>query len=387
MNLKAGTAKCAPEKGEFKIKGGNMLMQTDDLPTFYLHEDFVNAKPVLECFHKAKGSTPGVDEFDFKMMPDTAEHMVDVWMLEQLKVHPQRVQNPDKAKLHIVGFPIFNSYAGGRFWGCGSHETRIAQLVDKMTSNKYYKKKQGADFVVIATAPDALRVFTEPLINLAKKGKVIVATADKNYPSVEPFQKKVVIPYKSMHPIEKNAWNGTIPKTADRSISFMFHGDVKKGKRSVLGLIAKGLAESDIQDHNFQKTGMNAMKKLVENSANTYLKSKFCLVAEGSTPTSRRLFDALGSGCVPIMLGGEEGIRRNLPFQKTIDWSQIVFYGGNLGCVGQNYAGEEAFLKEFLERPAEEIDAMRERGAKVFREALSYRGPGIVDALLREIEI
>merc|ERR1719161_1326845 len=100
-----------------------------------------------------------------------------------------------------------------------------------MTESKWYKKSHGKDFVVIATAPDALRVFTPPLIELATKGRVIVATADKNYPSVEPFQKKVVIPYKSMHLIENNAWNGSIPMTADRKQSFMFHGDVQKGKR------------------------------------------------------------------------------------------------------------------------------------------------------------
>jgi hypothetical protein len=347
----------------------------------------VNSKPVLECFYKAKGATPGVDEFDFKLMPDTAEHMVDIWLLDQLAKHPKRTMDADKAKLHIVDFPIFNSYAGGRFWKCGSHEQRIAQLVTKMTASKWYKKSMGKNFMIIATAPDAQRVFTEPLIKLATKGHVIVATADKNYPSVEPFKLKVVIPYKAMHPVEANAWNGTIAMAKDRKQTFMFHGDVQKGKRSVLSKLREVLPESDIQDHNFQKMGMNGFKKVVETSFNAYQNTKFCLVVEGSTPTSRRLFDSLASGCVPIMIGGEEGIRRNLPFQKTIDWSKIVFYGGNLDCVGQNYAGEQKFLKEFLHRPEKEMDERRQRGVKVFKEALSYKGPGIVDALLREVDI
>merc|ERR1719399_2172867 len=116
----------------------------------------------------------------------------------------------------------------------------MARLVDKMTTSKWYKKKMGADFVVIATAPDAQRVFTPPLIEVATKGNVIVATADKNYPSVEPFQLKVVIPYKSMHPLENNVWeNGPIAMAADRKINFMFHGDIEKGKRSVLRMVNK----------------------------------------------------------------------------------------------------------------------------------------------------
>lgn len=397
VHLKAGTGKCAPEKGELQIKSGYKMQKKDDLPilkgmddlpSFYLHQEFVDGKQaLLDCFYKAKNSTPGVDEFDFKLMPDTAEHMVDIWMLEQLAKHPKRVMQPDAAKLHVVDFPIFNSYAGGRFWKCGSHEGRIAQLVNRMTASKWYRKSQGKDFLIIATAPDAVRVFTEPLIQLAKGGHVLVATADKNYPSVEPFKRKVVIPYKSMHPVEANAWNGTIPMAGDRKQTFMFHGDIQKGKRSVLSMIKKGLSESDIQDHDFQGMGMNKFKTIVQASTAAYLNTKFCLVVEGSTPTSRRLFDSLAAGCVPILIGGEEGIKRNLAFQKTIDWSKLVFYGGDLDCVGANYAGSTKFLNEFLQRPEAEMDEVRRRGVQVFKDALSYKGPGIVNALLREVEL
>merc|ERR1719421_380418 len=174
-------------------------------------------------------------------------------MIEQLKKHSKRTNKPEEAKLHIVGFPIFNSYAGGRFWKCGSHEERVAQLVERMTDNKHYQKSQGKNFVVIATAPDAKRVFTEPLIEVATKGNVIVATADKNYPSVQPFKLKVVIPYKSMHPLENNVWqNGTIPMAKDRKINFMFHGDIEKGKRSVLKVLKPELENSSIESNDFQ---------------------------------------------------------------------------------------------------------------------------------------
>merc|ERR1719146_136969 len=158
-------------------------------------------------------------------------------------------------------------------------------------------------------------------------------------------------------------------------MDFMFHGDVDKGKRSALKVVSKGLANSDIQDHDFQHMGMNGFKKVVENSVSTYLNSKFCLVVEGSTPTSRRLFDSLAGGCVPIMIGDYEGIKRNLPFQKTIDWSKLVYYGGNLDCVGKNYVGTQTFLKSFLELPESEVDERRMRGFKAFKEALSYKQP------------
>jgi hypothetical protein len=390
--LKAGEGGCAPEAGILKLESpGTILLEGDALPKFYLHQDFVGqnaTESLLNCFYKHKGATPGVDEFDYKLMPDTAEHMVDIWLIDQLKKHPKRTFRPEEAKLHVVGFPIFNSYAGARFWRCGSHEDRISQLVTKMTENKFYKKSQGKNFLIIATAPDAKRVFTEPLIEVATKGNVIVATADKNYPSVEPFKLKVVIPYKSMHPLENAAMekDSTVPMAAQRNVSFMFHGDVEKGKRGVLKVIAKDLPESDIQNHDFQGMGMSGFKKVVENSVDTYKRRKLCLVVEGSTPSSRRLFDSLAGGAVPIMIGYENGIKRNLPFQKTIDWSKIVYYGGNLDCVSNNYVGTQNFLKSFLQLPEKEVDERRMRGFKAFKEALSYKSPGIVDALLRELE-
>merc|ERR1719158_2438002 len=142
-----------------------------------------------------------------------------------------------------------------------------------------------------------------------------------------------------MHPLENAAMlaDSTVPKAAQRNVSFMFHGDVAKGKRSVLKVIAKDLPGNDIQDHDFQGMGMQGFKKVVENSVDTYKRSKFSLVVEGSTPSSRRLFDSLAGGAVPIIIGGEEGIKRNLPFQKTIDWSKLVYYGGDLTCVQKNY--------------------------------------------------
>jgi len=388
MIIKNGKETCAPNNGELKMKSfGGSLLQGDDLPMFYLHEDFVEGEENrTQCFYKAKEATPGVDEFDFKLMPDTAEHMSDIWMIEQLKKHPKRTTNAAEAKLHFVGFPIFNSYASGRFWNCGDHEQRMKQMVNRMMANEHWQKSQGKNFVVIATAPDAQRVFTPPLISLALKGQVIVATADKNYPSVEHFQRKVVIPYKAMHPLENDAWNNEpMPLAKDREVSFMFHGDISKGKRSVLKHFQKLLPNADIEDHDFQHTGMNAFREVVKNSVKTYKSSKFCLVVEGSTPSSRRLFDSLAGGCVPVMIGGEAGIKRNLPFQRTIDWSKIVYYGGDLDCVGKNYGQTQTFLKDLLKLPEEEVDARRMRGFKVFKEALSYKGPGVVDAVLREL--
>merc|ERR1712187_132424 len=45
----------------------------------------------------------------------------------------------------------------------------------------------------------------------------------------------------------------------------------------------------------------------------------FCLVPRGDTPTSRRLFDAIGASCIPVIVA--ENI--SVPFTRVVDWSKI----------------------------------------------------------------
>ena len=40
-----------------------------------------------------------------------------------------------------------------------------------------------------------------------------------------------------------------------------------------------------------------------------YTTAKLCLVPAGDTPTSRRLFDAMAAGCVPVRVGFGLGVR------------------------------------------------------------------------------
>ena len=50
--------------------------------------------------------------------------------------------------------------------------------------------------------------------------------------------------------------------------------------------------------------------------------SKFCLNAAGDTPSSCRLFDALVSNCVPVIVSN----RIELPFESTIDYSKFALF-------------------------------------------------------------
>ena len=49
-------------------------------------------------------------------------------------------------------------------------------------------------------------------------------------------------------------------------------------------------------------------------------RSVFCLSPAGDTPSSARLFDAIVSGCIPVVVSDE----LELPFEGILDYQQVI---------------------------------------------------------------
>jgi len=125
-----------------------------------------------------------------------------------------------------------------------------------------------------------------------------------------------------------------------------------------------------------------------------YVDSKLCLVPAGDTPTSRRLFDSLAAGCVPILLVPPEDIAPNLPFPKAINWHETALFGGRLSCaLGGNTTLSPDKSKQTIQwirnllSPENEkaLTCASKRSQRVFRKYLSYREEGPVNALLEQL--
>ena len=69
---------------------------------------------------------------------------------------------------------------------------------------------------------------------------------------------------------------------------------------------------------------------ILAESAADYLQSFTCLAPVGDTSTSRRLFEALAAGCVPVSLGDVGAVVRNLPFPHSVDWEAVMLFGGSM---------------------------------------------------------
>lgn len=61
--------------------------------------------------------------------------------------------------------------------------------------------------------------------------------------------------------------------------------------------------------------------------------SKFCLNIAGDTPSSNRLFDAIASHCVPVIISDEI----ELPYEDVLDYSQFCIFVRTSDAVKKNY--------------------------------------------------
>lgn len=48
----------------------------------------------------------------------------------------------------------------------------------------------------------------------------------------------------------------------------------------------------------------------------------FCLCPAGDTPSSARLFDAIVSGCIPVIVSDE----LELPFEGILDYRKVILF-------------------------------------------------------------
>mmetsp|Transcript_63059 Transcript_63059/g.112070 ORF Transcript_63059/g.112070 Transcript_63059/m.112070 type:complete len:585 (-) Transcript_63059:8-1762(-) len=107
------------------------------------------------------------------------------------------------------------------------------------------------------------------------------------------------------------------PYIGRKASNFFFQGELHNGpagkpvgRRNMLGKYFKNLSDAVIADTFKHSPTDNSYENGMRNS-------NFCLVFEGDTPTTPRLFDAIAAGCIPLILSDNI----SLPFRSLITWS------------------------------------------------------------------
>ena len=396
---------------------------------FFLHEP-VSFAPVIQCLEGAILSR-GARHFDDILEPEHAGALADYHLYPQWSVHKRRTTDLSKAKLHVLNAPIFASYvATSNFPECrnAGNKTHFQRVVAVTNAIEEILASVPSDAYILFVYAywsvwqigrrshgfDPIWGSTDRFVDLRQAiarhaDRFVIATTDMDYRAGfkadfafhecarlnhgmknNPFSSKtlraVVLPYVANGWLERQAHlristcDVELSK-ATRNISVIFHGSAsRRGKGGFRSVVVQGVKRrigdsADVQDNSVQTMTRQMALSATKMTAKSMLKSRFCLSPEGDTLTSRRPYDALAAGCIPILFGTKLG---DLPFWDT-GYTKIFVIAGALQCC----ASHQETFNEWIAEVIQDYDASLScLATAIFRETLSYRNGAVVDNLV-----
>ncbi|KAH6797339.1 Exostosin family protein [Perilla frutescens var. hirtella] len=224
-----------------------------------------------------------------------------------------RVQNSSEADVIFV--PFFSSLSyNKRSKRRERRDDRVLQekLVDFLQGREEWKVSGGRDHLVVAHHPNSM------LFARKKLGTSMFVLSDfGRYPhNIANIAKDVVAPYKHMVK--------TIPPAASASFNqrttlLYFQGAIYRKDGGVIRQELYYLLKKEKDVHfSFGSVQRNGVKEAGKGMA----LSKYCLNIAGDTPSSNRLFDAITTHCVPVIISDEI----ELPFEDVLDYSEFCVF-------------------------------------------------------------
>lgn len=254
------------------------------------------------------------------------QHSVEYWMMvylvgQQIGNEQERaairVTDPDQADVHFVPFFAslsFNTHGQTM----RDPETEIdrqmqIEVLDMLKRSKSWQQSGGRDHVIVIHHPNAFR-FLRDKVN----SSIFIVADFGRYPrSVSSLGKDVVAPY--VHVVETYRNDDSLDPFESRQTLLFFRGRVRRKDEGVVRLkLAKILGNHKhviIEDSVASTEGFEATRKGMRSS-------RFCLHPAGDTPSSCRLFDAIVSHCVPVIVSD----RIELPYEDEIDYQEFSLF-------------------------------------------------------------
>ncbi|KAI5022576.1 hypothetical protein ZWY2020_059306 [Hordeum vulgare] len=243
------------------------------------------------------------------------QHIMEYWMMASLQqqggaaaAEAVRVRDPAAAEAFFV--PFFSSLSfnvhGRNMTDPDTEADRLLQveLMDILGKSEYWQRSAGRDHVIPMHHPNAFR-FMRDMVNASV---LIVSDFGRYTKELASLRKDVVAPY--VHVVDSFLDdNASDPFEADPTLLFFW------GRRENPWKTRKDIKDRDgVRFEDSLATGDG-----IKISTDGMRSSKFCLHPAGDTPSSCRLFDAIVSHCIPVIISS----RIELPFEDEIDYSEF----------------------------------------------------------------
>lgn len=187
------------------------------------------------------------------------------------------------------------------------------------------------------------------------------------------YWKSILVPYVVNNPAILNASKAQDEEQL-RSVLVSFRGsssvnDLRVRLKELLAPTSDVIYEEIVDRYN---PGLSGVPDL-------YHKSIFCAVPRGDTANSKRFYDALFCGCIPVVLSD----KAQFPFPHAINYEDIILH------LPEKVVQRGTMLDELRAIPSQTVDALRRNLAKA-REQLEFVSndvnPGGFVNLLMELE-
>lgn len=326
---------------------------------------YIYSSPLLD--HSWLESCPA---FDRLYRGTSSEKMAEVGLLHALREHPRRVDDPAMAKLFYVGVYEYASYALDRLHNCSrgpaagsplhsSHHKRMDGAMRELEASPYWQRCKGCDHVFASSATDSPD--SRISVRMHTLSRAFKCSAVGRY---KPFVGgcQVVIPYDVSEAIGWSRMPGE-----PRPILVQFAGSLDvcctgvKIRCAIGELMAASIGQTDVlitpskrssvpgpclaralaaianrtelpvgdtsdafawppgamgmsgeaRNREIRRrriAGFDHQVALKARASEAMAASVFCLVPAGDTFATSRLYSAIATGCLPVLLGdGIEG--------------------------------------------------------------------------------
>uniref|UniRef100_A0A7C9CW06 Exostosin GT47 domain-containing protein n=3 Tax=Opuntia streptacantha TaxID=393608 RepID=A0A7C9CW06_OPUST len=264
------------------------------------------------------------------------QHSIEYWLTLDLLFSEYSGPSPsrvavrvyDSSESDVIFVPFFSSlsfniYSRTRKQERHSHDKFMQdKLVKYLKSQEEWKRSGGVDHIIMAHHPNSLLYARNQLW----PATFILSDFGRYPPTIANVQKDVIAPYR--HVIKSFVNDNSTFDT--RPILLYFQGAIY---RKDGGLIRQELFYLLRDEPDVHFTFGSIQRGGVSNATQGMHSSKYCLNIAGDTPSSNRLFDAIASHCVPVIISDQI----ELPFEDIIDYSEFCIFVRNSDAVKEKF--------------------------------------------------
>jgi hypothetical protein len=356
---------------------------------------------LMECFlARFPGHSPLVDDSFFKEPgPYMPEDMAEWYLHEQLRLTTSvaTTVNPADAGLFVVNvMPVLSSIVDQ----CNnmSHVERQLWWVDTMVRSPWMRLRKGRDHAFICQSwtcshksspkyypktffskqwiewglTPPLKLWVDRMTYWIHEDTPLWTERNRD----DLFDNHVrVVPYVAHSELQRQPYNSTKQASLRRTLA-VFIGST--GRRSKWRAPMNNLRGVRVVNSGLISQLSSSNSETFARYADGMHEAVFCLVPAGDTRSSRRLFDAVMAGCIPVFVGP----KYTLPFERMVMWDDFTVRLNETRWLDEG-DGAQFEIDKLAAFEPKRIETMRASMAAA-APSLDWRnGDGVLRALLK----